>query len=228
MFGFLKPCWYSYSYHNNQYIFGQRDMTWLRSSKRTLKPSKTKSPLGKHPNNLMPYKIIPRYGIGAQTNACCAAVHPCTTQEQTLYQRTCCCIIRTAAHIYSSCVRTRRAGGVERRGEAKTAIPAPCTCVVRRTTAVIFMLFFWSAMPSPVSGTISAYFRLYCCAACCCTIIVHTLCVRGLLDVFSAVCCAVLQSVRGVCPWVRGVFFFFCVIFSRLPAPRWHSSAYHY
>ena len=21
--GFLMPCWYSYSYHNNRYIFGQ-------------------------------------------------------------------------------------------------------------------------------------------------------------------------------------------------------------
>ena len=65
MFGFLMPCWYSYSYDNNRYIFGQGDMTCLRSSKRTLEPSKTKYPLGKHPNNLMPYKIIPRYGIGA-------------------------------------------------------------------------------------------------------------------------------------------------------------------
>ena len=66
MFGFLMPCWYSYSYHNNRYIFGQGDMTCLRRSKRTLKPSKTKYSLGKHPNHLMPYKIIPRYGIGAQ------------------------------------------------------------------------------------------------------------------------------------------------------------------
>ena len=41
-------------------------MTCLRSSKRTLEPSKTKHPLGKHPNISMPYKIIPRYGIGAQ------------------------------------------------------------------------------------------------------------------------------------------------------------------
>ena len=40
-------------------------MPFLRSSKRTLEPSKTKYPLGKHPNNLMPYKIFPRYGIGA-------------------------------------------------------------------------------------------------------------------------------------------------------------------
>ena len=54
MFGFLMPCWYSYSSHNNGYIFGQGDMTCLRSSKRSLKPSKTKYPLGKHPDNLMP------------------------------------------------------------------------------------------------------------------------------------------------------------------------------
>ena len=47
-------------------------MTCLRSSKRTLEPSKTKYPLGKHPNNVMPYKIIPRYGIGAK----CPMVRP--------------------------------------------------------------------------------------------------------------------------------------------------------
>ena len=65
VFAFLMPCWYSYSYHNNRYIFGQGDMTCLRSSKRTLKPSNMKYPLEKHPNNLMPYKFIPRYGLGA-------------------------------------------------------------------------------------------------------------------------------------------------------------------
>ena len=65
VFAFLMPCWYSYSHHNNRCIFGHRDITCLRSSKRTLKPSKTKYPLGKHPNNLMTYKINPRYGIGA-------------------------------------------------------------------------------------------------------------------------------------------------------------------
>ena len=69
VFAFLMPCWYSYSYHNNRYIFGQRDMTCLGSSKRTLKRSKTKYPLRKHPTNLMPYKIIPRYGIGAQNSS---------------------------------------------------------------------------------------------------------------------------------------------------------------
>ena len=41
-------------------------MTCLGSSKRTQKPSKTKYPLGKHTNNLMPYKIILRYGIGTR------------------------------------------------------------------------------------------------------------------------------------------------------------------
>ena len=66
MFGFLMPCWYSYSYHNNQYIFGQGDMTCLRSSKIILKPSKMIYPLRKHPNILMPYKVIPRYGLGAR------------------------------------------------------------------------------------------------------------------------------------------------------------------
>ena len=62
-FGFLMPCWYSYSYHDKRYIFGQGDMTCLRRSKRSLNPSKTKYHLGKHPNKLMPYKIIPRYGL---------------------------------------------------------------------------------------------------------------------------------------------------------------------
>ena len=28
-----------------------------------------KYPLGKHPNNLMPYKVIPRYGLGAGTGS---------------------------------------------------------------------------------------------------------------------------------------------------------------
>ena len=42
MFGFLKQCWYSYSYRNDRYVFGQRGMTCLRSSKIPLIPSKTK------------------------------------------------------------------------------------------------------------------------------------------------------------------------------------------
>ena len=58
-------CWYSYSYRNDRYVFGQGGMTCLRSSKIPLIPSKTKYPLGKHPNNLMPHKIIPRYGLRA-------------------------------------------------------------------------------------------------------------------------------------------------------------------
>ena len=65
VFGSLTLCRYTYSYHNNRYIIEQGDMTCLRSSKRSLKPSKTKYPLGKHSNNIMPYKIIPRYGLRA-------------------------------------------------------------------------------------------------------------------------------------------------------------------
>ena len=42
-------------YRNTPYVFGRRGMIYLRSSERTLKPSKTNSPLGKHPNNSMPY-----------------------------------------------------------------------------------------------------------------------------------------------------------------------------
>ena len=59
-------CWYSYSYRNDKYVFGQGDMTCLRSSKIPLIPSKTKYPPGNHPYNLMPYKIIPRYGLRAK------------------------------------------------------------------------------------------------------------------------------------------------------------------
>ena len=60
MFGFLMQCWWSYSHRNDRYVFGQGDMTCLRSSKIPLIPSKTKYPLGKHPNNLMPKKTSPR------------------------------------------------------------------------------------------------------------------------------------------------------------------------
>ena len=70
VFGILIPCWYSYSYHNNRYIFGPRDMTCLRSSRRALQPTKTKYPVGNHPNILMPYEIIPRYGIGELDRSC--------------------------------------------------------------------------------------------------------------------------------------------------------------
>ena len=76
MFGFLMPCWYSYSYRNDQYIFGQGDTTCLRSSKRSLIPSKTKYPLGKHPNNLISCKIIPRYGLRARHRAREHPQHP--------------------------------------------------------------------------------------------------------------------------------------------------------
>ena len=79
MFGSLTLCRYTYSYHNNRYIIEQGDMTCLRSSKRSLKPSKTKYPLGKHPNNLMPYKIIPRYGLRAEIYRCVEHARPTYT-----------------------------------------------------------------------------------------------------------------------------------------------------
>ena len=42
-FGFLMRCWYSYSYRNDRYVFGQGDMTCLRSSKIPLIPSKKRN-----------------------------------------------------------------------------------------------------------------------------------------------------------------------------------------
>ena len=56
-------CCYSYSYRNDRYVFGQGDMTCLRSSKIPLIPSETKYPAGKHPNNLTP-KQTP-LGVGS-------------------------------------------------------------------------------------------------------------------------------------------------------------------
>ena len=94
---------------------------------------------------------IPALYLG--TNACCAAVHPCTTQEQTLHQRMCCCMIRTAVHI-SCCVRTRRARGVERRGEANTAIPAPLWRGSAYLCYFFVFVFFVRDVPSPISGIV--------------------------------------------------------------------------
>ena len=53
-------------YQNVRYTFGQMGTIYLTSSTPTLKPSKTNSSLGKHPDNLMPYKIVLRHGIGAE------------------------------------------------------------------------------------------------------------------------------------------------------------------
>lgn len=42
-------------------------MTYLKSSKRTLTPKQTPPPLGKHPDNIMPYETFSgRYRIGAE------------------------------------------------------------------------------------------------------------------------------------------------------------------
>ena len=46
------------------YIFEHSGMIYLKSSKQTPKPSKTNSPLGKHPNYFTPYGKWPRYRIG--------------------------------------------------------------------------------------------------------------------------------------------------------------------
>ena len=78
------------------------------------------------------------------------------------------CDITTA----SSCVRTRRAGGMERRGEAKTAIiPVSLWHMVQRTShcylAFFLVSFFCHAIirPSPCLWRSSAYFLLHCCTA---------------------------------------------------------------
>ena len=46
-------------------------MICMKSSNCTLKQSKTNSPLGNHPDNLMPYGILPTYGIGAYSSYIC-------------------------------------------------------------------------------------------------------------------------------------------------------------
>ena len=99
MLVFLMPCWYSYSDDSNRYIFEQGDMTCLRSSKRSLKPSKTKYPLGKHPNNLMPYKIIPRYGLRAECPSCKSRLYASRAGHLSawLFHVLACCAIIAAA-----------------------------------------------------------------------------------------------------------------------------------
>ena len=67
VFGCLIPC--KYSYNINTEILSTFSAREVRSTY-SVEPNmnsktKTNSPLGKHPNNAMPYKIILRYGIGA-------------------------------------------------------------------------------------------------------------------------------------------------------------------
>ena len=134
---------------------------------------------------------------------------------------------RTAVHIYC-CVRTRRAGGVERRGEAKTAITAPlwrgsayhCHC------CYFFVLFLsairtvpcrlWHSLFRVFSAVLPAVLLLYysrthivaswvvgcffvCCVLCCSTAVLRTAVVLLLYGVAGRI-------VSWVCPWVRGFF----------------------
>ena len=95
------------------------------------------------------------------TNAC-AAVHPCTTQEQTLYQRMCCCMIRVLLYTSTTAVYVLGERGAWR-GEAKTTIPAPrwhgSEYYLLPVTLVFFIFYFLSAIPSPASGIVP---RLFC------------------------------------------------------------------
>ena len=109
-----------------------------------------------------------------------------TRHRNKLYTNPCACgcMTRTAVPI-NCCVRTRRTGGVERRGEAKTAISAP---LWRGSTT-----FFFCPCTLPRLWHSSAYLLLYCC----CTAVVllsYTDCgfVGCRWMFFSAVYCAVL------------------------------------
>ena len=145
-----------------------------------------------------------------------------------------------AVHI-CCCVRTRREGGVERRGEAKTAIPAPLWHGLAYRCCYFFVFVFFVGYTLPCLCHSSAFF--------CCTPVVllsYTHCgFVGCWMFFSAACCAVLLlyyvlllcccctgwlggSVRG-CVHGFVFFFFLCNFFSpAIPAPRWHRSAYHW
>ena len=61
------------STQKTQCISGQTGMIYLRNLKRTLKLNKTHSPLGNHPDGLISYQIIIRYGIGAKNSLTVAA-----------------------------------------------------------------------------------------------------------------------------------------------------------
>ena len=57
---------YSVYFRTEGYIY-------LRNLKRTLRLNKTNSPLRKHPDSLMSYEIILKYGIGAENSLAIAA-----------------------------------------------------------------------------------------------------------------------------------------------------------
>ena len=102
---------------------------------------------------------------------------------------TCCCMTRTAVHVYC-CVRTRRAGGVERRGDAKTVIPAPLWRSSTTLGIFLFFLFFSSAIPSPVSDMVP---RIFCCTTAVVLLLYAHCGFVGCGRFFFAACCAVLR-----------------------------------
>ena len=149
----------------------------------------------------------------------CCYVDPCTTQEQTLYQRMFCCMIPTAVGIYC-CVRTRRAGGVERRGEAKTAMPAPLWhgsayhCCYRwggSFSCPLYPPLLWHSSAffccTPVvllsythGRFVGCWMFFFCCVLCCATTVLRTAVVLLLYGVAG-------WTGSWVCPWARGFFF---------------------
>ena len=136
----------------------------------------------------------------------------------------CCCIIRTAVHIYC-CVRTRRGGGVERRGEAKTVISAPLWH--GSAYHCYFFVFVFVRYTLPCLWHSSAYFLLYCCTAV--VLLSYTHCgFVGCSWMFFSLLCAVLYyavlrtavvKLYGVAGWI-GSCFFSVVFFSPLYRPR--------
>ena len=98
---------------------------------------------------------------------------------------------RTAVHIYCG-VRTQREGGVERRGEAKAAITSPLWYCSAYHCCYCFVLFLWSAIPSPASGVEARVFGFT-------PVILLSYTHCGLMwgcgMLFFAACCAVLYCV---------------------------------
>ena len=156
-------------------------------------------------------------------------IHYCTRQGLTPYQRHFCCMIRTAVHIYC-CARTRREGGVERRGRANIAMPAPLWHGSAYHCCCYFQFFVVVRYTLPCLWHSSRFFLLYSCR----TIIVHV--GSWLLDVFfllrtvlyyccTTYCCCT-AVVRG--GWVDrfvGVSTGSWDLFFAIPPPRYTGPA---
>ena len=132
-----------------------------------------------------------------QRRCCCTSLHDTGTNSvptHVLLHDTC-----AAVHLYYCCVRTRRAGGVERRGKNHHTGPALAWFGVLLTACYpgIFYFLFFVRYTLPRLWHSSAFVlldvMLYCC---CCTAVVllsYTHCgfVGCCWMFFSAVCCAV-------------------------------------